>query len=162
MRTQVWRGNPSDNSSVSEFDRNNTGDWPLTKGGCMLVLNDCLPDGILGQVDRLIQADWSVRCPAVRRPRRSEGSGLMSDDLAGTVCLALREFEDQYGRLSNGRPRALDELVRLVRETVKDPGLDGVAQEDLAVVVALGWLGPPCAGVPPAPMRDQLAQVIRH
>jgi hypothetical protein len=82
----------------------------------------------------------------------------MDDDLTRSVCRAVEEFEQDYGR---GRLWPLDVLVRHAREKVAD--LNPIADPALGVVVALDWLGPRGDGIPPRPLRDQLLAIIeRH
>jgi hypothetical protein len=83
----------------------------------------------------------------------------MTDDEARTV----QEWVDGYlsskdGRsLDVGNPSHLALLVKFARS-----GLTNVAEDDVHLVVAMCWLGPPSAGIPPTALRQELLNVLRR
>src|SRR5262245_44722892 len=83
----------------------------------------------------------------------------MTDDQARMV----KERVDSYlsskeGRsLDVGNPSHLALLVKFARS-----GLTEVAEDDIHLVVAMCWLGPPSAGIPPAALRQDLLHALRR
>ena len=93
------------------------------------------------------------------RKELSRGMRDMTDDEARAVQTRVTSFLDnQDGRgLDVGNPSHLARLVDHARAEFSD-----LAEDDLRMVVAMCWLGPQSAGVPPADMRHDLHSILRR
>jgi hypothetical protein len=83
----------------------------------------------------------------------------MTDDEVRTVQGRVDSYlSSKDGRsLDVGNPSHLTLLVQDARS-----GLANVAEDDLHLVVATCWLGPPSTGIPPATLRQDLLDMLRQ
>ena len=84
---------------------------------------------------------------------------VMTEDEVLTVHTRVTSFlDDQGGRgLDVGNPAHLARLVNHARADFAD-----MAADDVRMVVAMCWLGPQAAGVPPPAMRHDLRNILRR
>ncbi len=89
-------------------------------------------------------------------PRKVRG---MTDDEAQAVQTRIKDFlNDEGGRgLDVGNPSHLVLLSDQAR-----PGLATVAEDELRMVAAACWLGPPAASIPPTALRENLLGLLRQ
>ena len=83
----------------------------------------------------------------------------MTDDEVRTLQTRVASFLDnQDGRgLDVGNPSHLAQLVNHARA-----GFADMAEDELRMVVAMCWLGPQAAGIPPAAMRHDLRSILHR
>jgi hypothetical protein len=83
----------------------------------------------------------------------------MTDDEVRTVQGRVDGYlSSKDGRsLDVGNPSHLALLVKFARS-----GLTDVAEDDVYLGVAMCWLGPPSAGIPPATLRQDLLDILRR
>jgi len=83
----------------------------------------------------------------------------MTDDQARMVQGRVDSYlSSKDGRsLDVGNPSHLALLVEFARSELTD-----VTEDDVHLVVAMCWLGPPSAGIPPAALRQDLLNVLRR
>ena len=83
----------------------------------------------------------------------------MTDDEARTVQGRVDGYlSSKDGRsLDVGNPSHLTLLVQDARS-----GLANVAEDDLHLVVAMCWLGPPSTGIPPVALRQDLLNILQQ
>lgn len=93
------------------------------------------------------------------RKELSRGMHGMTDDEVRAVQTLVTSFLDNQDSrgLDVGNPSHLTRLVDHVRAEFSD-----MAEDDLRMVVAMCWLGPRTAGVPPAAMRHDLCSILRR
>src|SRR6266545_5996421 len=83
---------------------------------------------------------------------------MTEDEVRAVQARAKGCLNDENGRgLDVGNP---SHFVLLVNRTRSE--LAGVAEDDLRVVVAMCWLGPQAAGIPPPAMRHELLGTLRQ
>jgi hypothetical protein len=111
----------------------------------------------------LEKSELFVQSSTEGRPYKNQpGFHGMNDQKAAEVQRHVEDFlcsANAHG-LDIGKGEHFEKVVGYVREQVD--GTDPIEENELRIVTAMCWLGPPApAGIPPQSQREELQQIIR-